>query len=113
MSSSRRIFVKFLRRLLRISPFFVGTLLLLFLLRKLDWLSLRNALYSSNWPLAFLASFLNLTALTLCRTQRFRTLIRNLPCHGEGVQFLELMVITVATRALSLVLPAKAGETLR
>jgi glycosyltransferase AglD len=91
-------------------PWVVSGLTLWFLLRHFDFSTLWSELHSSSWPFVFYASLLNLILITLFRTERFHVLIANLP--GK-ISFGELGSLLMAVRALNILLPARAGETLR
>jgi uncharacterized membrane protein YbhN (UPF0104 family) len=91
-------------------PWLVSSITLWFLLHHFDFSTLWSELHSSAWSFAFYAASLNLVLITFFRTERFHILISKLP--GK-VSFTELASILMAVRALNILLPARAGETLR
>jgi uncharacterized protein (TIRG00374 family) len=98
----------------KLLPWLLTALLVALLLRSIDTQVLGEALRASDWRWIVAATLVSLFAITFCRTQRFSALVRGLP-HPDGrrARFTELVSILSASRALNLVLPARAGETLR
>ena len=93
-----------------ILPWFISGLTLWLLLRHFHFSSLWVELRASTWSFVLYAALLNLIFITIFRTERFQVLISSLP--GK-VHFYELTSILMASRALNVLLPARAGETLR
>jgi glycosyltransferase AglD len=97
-------------RLKSLLPWLVSGLTLWLLLRHFDFSTLWKDLQFSIWSMVLWATLLNLILITILRTQRFQVLISQLPGNAN---FVELTSILMASRALNIVLPARAGETLR
>jgi uncharacterized protein (TIRG00374 family) len=106
--------VKLSAGLRKLIPWLTSVSLLAILLRHFDFSSVSAELRRSDWIRIAAAMLMNLLLLTICRTERFSKLIEKLPRQSrEKAGMKELTSILMASRALNLVLPARAGETLR
>ncbi len=101
-----------LKKLNILSTLIVITLLFL-LLRDLDFGKLVEALRDADWGYYAIAVVVILILNSLGRIMRFRALLDALPHPSNGMRFWDLVLISMGTRTLNIVLPARAGEVYR
>jgi uncharacterized membrane protein YbhN (UPF0104 family) len=91
----------------------LGIALCAWLAHSLDWNQLRAVFASADWRLVLAAALLNLIPNTTARVFRFRALLSRIPSSRRPIGTFELTRVVLGTRALSLLLPARAGELWR
>ena len=97
----------------RVLPSLIAVSVFAVIFRHFNFPYLIRLLGQSRWPLFGCAVILGSFLLPFFRAKRFESLMSSLPGAHSEIKLKDMVSITMATRALNLVLPGRAGETLR
>ncbi len=100
------------RWLVRVAAWLIAAAVLFVAARRVDFAALAAALQGAAWGWVALALVCSLVANTLARVRRWQALLEPIP-HQKRASFMDLVRISYASGAVSILLPARAGEAVR
>jgi len=100
------------RCLLRGAAWLIAATAVFVAVRRMDFGALASALGAADWGWVALAVALNVAGNTVARMLRWQALLEPIP-HQQRATLLDLVRISYASGAVSILLPARAGEAVR
>jgi uncharacterized protein (TIRG00374 family) len=100
------------RWLLRALGWIIAAAVVFFVVRRIDFAALGAALESADWRFVALAVACNVAVNAPARVLRWQALLEPIE-HRQRATFLDLLRISLASGAISNLLPARAGEAVR
>ena len=97
---------------LRAAAWLIAAALVVVAVRRIDFGALGSALRGTAWGWVVLATVCAVVGNTLAQTRRWQALLEPIP-HRQRASFFDLARVSLASGAVSSLLPARAGEALR
>ena len=97
---------------LRAAAWLIAAVLVVVAVRRIDFSALGSALRGTAWGWVVLATVCAVVGNTLAQTRRWQALLEPIP-HRQRASFFDLARVSLASGAVSSLLPARAGEALR
>lgn len=97
---------------LRAAAWLIAAVLVVVAVRRIDFAALGSALRGTAWGWVVLATVCAVVGNTLAQTRRWQALLEPIP-HRQRASFFDLARVSLASGAVSNLLPARAGEALR